>query len=115
MRKVKLAYFALFTEYTMKLLENLPRTITYRTARKLRERLGKDIVSFKYLRKFANDMMASERLNVPESVADFIQGRVPKSIGARHYMKLKREAIQFYPRYAEYVTELRRKAGVLGA
>ncbi|MGB9694266.1 MAG: integrase, partial [Fervidobacterium sp.] len=49
----------------------------------------------------------------PESVADFIQGRVPRSIGAKHYMQLKRKADQFYPRYAEYVTELRRKAGIL--
>jgi intergrase/recombinase len=53
--------------------------------------------------------MTSERLNIPESVADFIQGRVPKSIGAKHYMQLKRKADQFYPRYAGYVTELRRK------
>jgi intergrase/recombinase len=57
--------------------------------------------------------MTSERLNIPESVADFIQGRVPKSIGAKHYMQLKRKADQYYPRYAEYVTELRRKAGIL--
>ena len=52
----------------------------------------------------------SVQLNIPESVADFIQGRVPKSVGARHYMQLKRKAIRFYPRYAEYIAELRRKA-----
>jgi len=57
--------------------------------------------------------MTSEKLNIPESVADFIQGRVPKSIGATHYMQLKRKADQYYPRYAEYVTELRRKAGII--
>jgi intergrase/recombinase len=60
-------------------------------------------------------MITSERLNIPESVADFIQGRVPRSIGAKHYMRLKRKADQFYPRYVEYVTELRRKAGTLTA
>jgi intergrase/recombinase len=60
-------------------------------------------------------MITSERLNIPESVADFIQGRVPRSIGAKHYMRLKRKADQFYPRYAEYVTELRRKAASLTA
>jgi intergrase/recombinase len=53
--------------------------------------------------------MTDEELNIPESVADFIQGGTPKSIGARHYMKLKRKAIKFYPRYAEYITRLRRK------
>ncbi|MGB9960575.1 MAG: integrase [Candidatus Bathyarchaeales archaeon] len=60
-------------------------------------------------RKFANDIITSEKLNVPESVADSIQDRVPKSIRAKHYKQLKRKADQFYPRYAEYVTELRRK------
>jgi len=67
-------------------------------------------VAYKYLRKFAFDTMTNEKLNIPESVADFIEGRTPKSVGARHYMKLKRKAIQFYPRYAEYLKELRAKA-----
>jgi len=30
-------------------------------------------------------------------------------------MRLRRKADQFYPRYAEYVAELRRKAGLLAA
>jgi intergrase/recombinase len=54
------------------------------------------VISYEYLRKFAFDNMASEKLNVPESVADFIEGRTPKTIGARHYMQLKRKAVQFY-------------------
>lgn len=49
-------------------------------------------------------------LEVPESVADFIQGRVPKKIGAKHYMVLVRQAKKFYARYAEYITRLRQKA-----
>jgi intergrase/recombinase len=65
------------------------------------------VVSWKYLRKFSNDIMTSEELNIPESVADFIQGRVPKTVGAKHYMRLKRKAIEFYPRYAKYLEELR--------
>ena len=51
-------------------------------------------------------------LEIPESVADFIQGRVPKRIGAKHYMALARQAKKFYPRYVEYITELRQKAGL---
>lgn len=62
-------------------------------------------VAPKYLRKFAFDKMIE--LEVPESVADFIQGRVPKRIGAKHYMALARQASKFYPRYAEYVETLR--------
>ena len=53
--------------------------------------------------------MTSEQLNIPESVADFIEGRTPKSVGARHYMLLKRKAMQFYPRYRDYLTLLRSK------
>jgi len=45
--------------------------------------------------------MTSERLNIPESVADFMEGRVPKTVGARHYMRLKRQAVEYHPRYAE--------------
>jgi len=53
--------------------------------------------------------MTSEQLNIPESVADFIEGRTAKSVGARHCMNLKRKAIQFYPRYSTYVTNLKSK------
>jgi len=51
------------------------------------------------------------QLDTPESVVDFIEGRIPTRIGAKHYMALARQADQKYGRYAEYVTELRRKAG----
>lgn len=46
-------------------------------------------------------------LKIPESVADFIQGRVPKSIGAKHYMALAKQATKFYNRYAKYVKALK--------
>ena len=123
-RGSKQAYYCYLTEYTFQQVKRLkaegdPASMQ----RRLKESFTKDSVDMwhkkhnytrpKYLRKFANDMMTSERLNIPESVADFIQGRVPKSIGAKHYMQLKRKADQFYPRYAEYVTELRRKAGII--
>jgi intergrase/recombinase len=67
-----------------------------------------NVVCCKYLRKFAFDKMIE--LGVPESAADFIAGRTPKTIGAKHYMILLRQAKQYYPKYAEYVTQLRRKA-----
>ena len=114
LRKSKTAYYAFFTEYTFKLLNSLDVKLSYKTARnsyKIRKRTGKRIVRLKYLRKFAFDKMIS--LEVPESVADFIQGRTPKTIGARHYMQLKRKAIQFYIRYAKYLAGLRLKAGMM--
>ena len=113
-RRSKLAYFAFFTDATFRLITPLNEKVDPQLAANYR-RKRPGVAAFKYLRKFANDVMTSEELNIPESVADFIQGRTPKSIGARHYMKLKRKAVQFYPRYAEYVRELRRKAGLIPA
>jgi len=112
-RGSKQAYYCYMTEYTYQLIKKLNEKVS-EIRLKRRHQLHK-YTRAKYLRKFANDMMTSERLNIPESVADFIQGRVPRSIGAKHYMQLKRKADQYYPRYAQYVTELRRKAGVLTA
>ncbi|MDI6905643.1 MAG: integrase [Candidatus Bathyarchaeia archaeon] len=111
-RGTKAAYYGFFTDYTMKHIEACKKTVALTTVKTFRRRIPGKVTAPKYLRKFANDTMTSEMLNIPESVADFIQGRTPKTIGARHYMKLKRKAIQFYPRYAEYITQLRRKAGL---
>jgi intergrase/recombinase len=123
-RGSKQAYYCYLTEYTFQQIMQLkndgdPASLE----RRLKDGFTKDSIDMwhkkhnytrpKYLRKFANDTMTSEKLNIPESVADFIQGRVPKSIGAKHYMQLRRKADQFYPRYAEYVTKLRRKAGII--
>ena len=113
-RRSKLAYFAFMTDATFRLVEQVKEEIDWESAvTYVRKHTG--VVAFKYLRKFANDTTTSEELNIPESTADFIQGRTAKSVGARHYMQLKRKAIQFYPRYAKYVTELRRKAGLIPA
>ncbi|MEM3697506.1 MAG: integrase [Candidatus Bathyarchaeia archaeon] len=109
-RGSKQAYYCYLTEYTYQLIRKLNEKVKGATLKKWHQ--TRNYTRAKYLRKFANDMITSERLNVPESVADFIQGRVPRSIGAKHYMRLKRKADQFYPRYAEYITELRRKASI---
>jgi intergrase/recombinase len=57
--------------------------------------------------------MISEFINIPESVADFIERRVPTKIGARHYTKLLRQADGYYSRYAEYITKLRHSSSPL--
>jgi intergrase/recombinase len=62
-------------------------------------------IQVKYLRKFAFGTMVE--LEVPESVADFIEGRVPKRIDAKHYMVLRRQADKFYGKYAQYLRTLR--------
>ena len=106
-RKTKQAYFAYFTDYTLRLMQKLNgKEINWNAASKYLQK--KKLTAPKYLRKFAFDMMI--QLDIPESIADFIEGRVPKRIGAKHYMVLRRQADLKYGRYAEYITKLRQKA-----
>ena len=57
----------------------------------------------KYLRKFTFDKMLE--LGLPESVADFYQGRVPRTVGARHYANLIRLADKAYPKFERYLAK----------
>ena len=110
MRGCKNTFAVFITEYTRRLLDGVERIISYERARKMKEQLGlKDsLISCKYLRKFAFDKMVE--LGIPESVADFIQGRTPVKICAKHYMNLLKQATTHYPRYMEYLRALREKA-----
>jgi intergrase/recombinase len=114
-RRNKLAYYGFFTEYTMKLLRSLEedefKDLTDKGCTTY-FRSSENVTPCKYLRKYSFDKMVE--LEVPESVADFIQGRTPRSIGARHYMILLRQAKKFYPKYAEHLMSLRMKAPLKG-
>jgi len=105
-RGEKQAYYGHFTETTLNLIkqvkERLERNSTSSYFRKWK------LVASKYLRKYAFDKMIE--LEVPESVADFIEGRVPTKIGAKHYLALARQSSKFYPRYAEYLAKLKAQA-----
>ena len=46
-------------------------------------------------------------LNAPESVADFINGRGPRKIGAKHYMDKALQAKAHYPKYLAYLRQLK--------
>jgi len=105
-RNTKQAYYCLLTDYTVAFLKRVDSPLIYWKLRGLpSKKFG--VVNWKYLRKFVYSKMIE--LGVPESIADFIQGRVPKTIGARHYMNLRQKALQFYPRYTKYLQELRSK------
>jgi intergrase/recombinase len=106
-RGSKQAYFAYFTEYTFGLIQGVNvEKISRPSASHYYSKYG--CTSPKYLRKFAFDKMID--LEIPESVADFIEGRVPRRIGAKHYMALARQARKYYQRYADYISKLRQKA-----
>jgi intergrase/recombinase len=103
----KQAFYGYFTEYTFKLLCQVSDK-SFRAATAAHRCRKHKAIAPKYLRKFVFDKMVE--LEVPESVADFIEGRVPKRIGAKHYMVLRRQADKFYGKYAEYLKVLRLKA-----
>ena len=103
-RGTKQAYYGHFSKHTLEELQQIREPIKERAASRI---LGKhDLIRPKYLRKYAFDKMIE--LDVPESVADFIEGRVPISVGAKHYMALARQSAKFYPRYLEHLEKLRR-------
>jgi len=106
-RGSKKSFYAYFTHKTLELLRNNGEKVRAMTASHYFRKRG--MVPAKYIRKFVYDKMTDEELNIPDSVADFIQGRVPQSIGAKHYKKLKSQADKYYPRYAEFIKRLRRR------
>ena len=65
----------------------------------------------KYVRKFVATKMFE--LNVSAEIIDFIQGRVPRSILAQHYLNLLPRAVRDYQTYAEWLTEFLEKNGLL--
>ncbi|MGD0645284.1 MAG: integrase [Candidatus Bathyarchaeia archaeon] len=103
-RGTKQAFFGYFTEATFKLLTAAPLELLG-TVPASRYYTKMHFVQAKYIRKFAFDKMIE--LEIPESVADFIEGRVPKRVGAKHYMALRRQADNFYPKYMRYLADLR--------
>jgi intergrase/recombinase len=106
-RGAKLAFAGYFTEYTYQLIKRNSEKIAEGNASHYYNKY--EYVAPKYCRKFVFGTLISERFNVPESVADFIEGRTPKKVGARHYAKLLRQADGYYPKYAHYLDELRGK------
>ena len=103
-RGTKRAYYGHFSESTYELISELDQKLKVNSSSHYFYKLG--FIGPKYLRKFSFDKMIE--LEVPESIADFIQGRVARRVGAKHYMALARQASKYYPRYLGYIENLRR-------
>jgi len=67
----------------------------------------RSLVKPKYVRKFAYNMMILS--GIPETIADFINGRKPRTVGGQHYMFLRTQADQHYHKYVKYLEELTKK------
>ena len=104
-RGEKQAYYGHFTEHTFNLIKQVKEKLDDIATSRYCQKMG--YVAPKYLRKYAFDKMIE--LEIPESVADFIEGRVPQRIGAKHYLALARQSSKFYPRYAECIEALRKQ------
>jgi intergrase/recombinase len=102
-RGEKQAYYGHFSEHTLNLIKQVTEKLDRINASHYFQKYG--FVAPKYLRKYAFDKMVE--LEIPESVADFIEGRVPQRIGAKHYLALARQSSKFYPRYSVYVEKLK--------
>jgi intergrase/recombinase len=108
-RAIKSSFVAYFTEPTFQLLcEAAGSKLGMGDLSNIARKHG--LVPAKSLRKFCFGAMLSEELGVPESVADFIEGRTAKKVGARHYTSLVRQADGWYGRYSNYVMQLRTTA-----
>ncbi len=100
----KHAYYGHFSESTFEQIQEVNEKMGVSNAGHFFAKRG--YVTAKYLRKFCFDKRIE--LEIPESVADFIQGRVPQRVGAKHYMALARQSSKVYPRYLDYIENLRR-------
>ena len=102
-RRSKKSFYAYFMHETAKQLRNNGEKLSAEAVSKVCRRVG--LVAPKYVRKFVYTKMLE--LGIPESVADFIQGRTPKSVGARHYANLKHLVDKYYPKYANYLVKIK--------
>ncbi len=99
LRKNKRSYFVYFPADMINEIEN--REYTRRGISNAFIRAG---LPSKYLRKWNYNFLIMH--NVPESVADFIQGRSPISIGSMHYLAKVKQADYWYNKIAEEIVSV---------
>jgi intergrase/recombinase len=100
-KEVKHTWYAYMRLSTADMLKNAVKITKVGVFRFIGKKKPEKIVTPKLIRKFAFNMMI--KTGMPESVADFICGRKPVTVGARHYLWVRDQADQWYPRYAEYL------------
>ena len=66
--------------------------------------ISKSGLNPKYLRKWFYNFLIYH--NVPESIADFIEGRAPETVGAMHYLGKAKQADHWYEQVADELTNI---------
>jgi len=84
------------------LVKNLRRSYIHKDT--ISYELRKHGMAPKYLRKWFYNFLIMN--NVPESVADFIEGRAPESVGSMHYLSKVKQADYWYLSIIEKLSEL---------
>ena len=82
--------------------------LTWNGARQFRKKRMPHIETPGSMRDFCYNKLLE--LGMPESAADFLNGRGPRRIGGKHYMDKIRQIKAFYPRYLAYLKELKARA-----
>ena len=104
----KLTFYAYITPYTLKLIREFKASGEKLNTLSIESYTRKKkLTPCKLIRKFAYNMMI--KCGIPPEVADFINGRKPRSVGATHYMLLRMHADENYQKYVKYLEELRQK------
>ncbi len=99
LRKNKRSYFVYFPA---KMVDEIQRA-EY-TPRGISNAFIRAGLPSKYLRKWNYNFLIMH--NVPESVADFIQGRSPLSIGSMHYLAKVKQADYWYSKVVEEMIKI---------
>jgi len=107
----KACFFAYFPNELLPIIEEFLAGPRPHLSRRRVWQYAKDhgLVRPKYIRKWSYTKMIE--LGIPESVADFIHGRGPRSVGAQHYLEKVRVAEQYMPRFMDYLRELLKRSG----
>ena len=106
-RTQKHTWIAMVTRQTLKLINETVSEPVSQWGYLILQRKHK-LLRPKFLQKFAYNMMRRHRID--RDVAEFLSGRKPEGVGPRHYAELITLAEEQYPKYLEYLTQLRQKA-----
>ncbi|MCD6241145.1 hypothetical protein J7K27_06480 [Candidatus Bathyarchaeota archaeon] len=104
-REEKHCWIIFVTGYTLNLIEKMDEAPTIAGYCCFQKRMG--LLRPKLVQKFAYNAMRS--CGVDRDIAEFLSGRKPEGVGAKHYTELIFLAERQYPRYAAYLENLRVK------
>ena len=109
-RSSKACFFAYFPNELLPIIEELKASPRSHLSRRRVWQYANNhgLVRTKYVRKWSYTKMIA--LGIPESVADFIHGRGPRSVGAQHYLEKARVAERYVPKFMKYLRAILKRA-----